>query len=173
MQQDVQAQSAPAATGISHDAVSAAADPWDAPYFGAPVYFTYRASAAPEGHATASAGASAPRAADEWARFPLLGGPSYDGFPPFAPASSTVDSGALSVTGPALDTLHPPHFGAPVYLTYEPGIPRFAREPATPSSAAHGAAAPIPPASQPRTPAGAGRATRRGGWLARLLGHHG
>ena len=129
MQPNLQALSTPAAAGSAQNGVGAAADPWDAPYFGAPVYFAYRASTATDAHATA--------------------------------------------TGPALDTLHPPHFGAPVYLAYEPGIPGFAREPATPGPAAYGAAAPLPPASQPQTPAGEGQATRRRGWLARLLGRRG
>jgi hypothetical protein len=165
--------SLPALASLSRDVVGgASADPWDAPYFGAPTYFAYHADSVPAPSA-AVAGGTAPRGPASWERFPLLGGPIYDRFPPFVRGTDVahVSSDTLAVTGPALEMLHPPYFGAPVHLTYEPGIPTFAHAVAPVS------AAPSAPAAQPLAPGSTGgavrRAGRQGGWLSWLLGKRG
>jgi hypothetical protein len=157
-------QPARALAGFAEDAVrGTSADPWDAPYFGAPVYLAYRAV-----RPGAVDGAS-PRITDEWVRFPFLGGPVYDGFPPFEPGAHAAPTGegTPALTGPALDTLNPPFFGAPVHLAYEPGIAAFASDFVSPFGTTG------PHDTQPQAPAATGERTqrneRRNGWLARLL----
>jgi hypothetical protein len=159
------------------------ADPWDAPYFGAPTYFTYLASLPPLPEpvtmpaASTFAAASAVRLA-----FPFFGAPTYDGFPAFG-ADSAVSGQADRPLLPA-DPWDAPYFGAPVYLSYDPThVPSRPEQPsparivepagsspvvaASPPALASAAAATVasPPASGAPAPP-----PPRQGWLARLFG---
>jgi hypothetical protein len=168
----------PAVMAQDHDAAVRipSADPWDAPYFGAPVYFSYHpalATTVAAGKAEAAMRALAAHA--QWTHFPYFGGPIYDAFPPFSPSPSSrqAKAGALEATGPTLDTLHPRFFGAPVYLTYEPDLVGFRRDSdLTPAPAS--ALAPVDTAAPP--PISAASKTQahqttgqRGGWFARIF----
>ena len=128
------------------------ADPWDAPYFGAPVYFAYapsRASGAPD-----------------------------KGSPAVAPDADARGRRAntLASTGPALDTVHPPFFGAPVYLTYDPAIPALSRIAAVGGGplGTGGSKLEDPERAQYRDAEPVRRqadvAAPRGGWWSRLFG---
>ncbi len=81
------------------------ADPWDAPYFGAPIYLTYQPtlSATPAGRPANSPSAPAT----------LLGAPHSDALTP-TPRSDT------RTAAPRWDPWDAPYFGAPVYLAYQP-----------------------------------------------------
>ena len=136
--------SAPAAIDARPSAPSA--DPWDAPYFGAPVYLGYQPSLPPipEPVTMSAATANAAAVADPIA-WPFFGAPIYAGFPAFeAQESSAAALAVASVTAPPQSTSDPwdaPYFGAPVYLGYfpTPGI-----EMATPAPVAARPAAAAP-----------------------------
>lgn len=180
MQSSHPMQSSSAAENHPEDKVRApSAEPWDAPYFGGPVYFTYRPwlvtnmAAAMDGVI-----GRAPGEVTQWTRFPHFGGPIYDGYPPFSSATPVPDHmrSTFAASGPLLDALHPRFFGGHCCLTYEPNIPGFSIAPATPDTAFNGGAAEVPPTLHPTICVPDSRAgntaTRRGGWLARLVGRH-
>src|SRR5260370_291280 len=148
------------------------ADPWDAPYFGAPVYLAYRPDvpAAPE-PVTHPAGTSPTTSSLQPLNMLYFGGPIYDTFPPFGGAAAPTEAASAPVaTGPALDTTHLPYFGGPTYTTYDPAVPGFRaeREPEPVASSAAGVAA-----SDAAAPAAAPPeklVVQRRGWFARLFG---
>jgi hypothetical protein len=164
------AESEPTAPGTLTSAV-----PWDAPNFGAPVYFTYSPSQAGGRPATATVQPSAGMR-PAWTHFPYFGGAIYDRFPSYPaelPALSTQPT-ILPTTGPQLDALQPRFFGSRIYLAYEPARPNSASSssgagtPPTVDQGKREQSAPMPTATA-RSPQLAATAKPRG-WWSRLFG---
>jgi hypothetical protein len=84
MVSDVRMTSSPAVSALDH---ALPGDPWDAPYFGAPVYLAYQAAPMPA-PATVPAGL----AADPWDA-PYFGAPAFFRYPDY-PVAVAVPAGA-------------------------------------------------------------------------------
>lgn len=134
------------------------ADPWDAPYFGAPIYLTYQ-----------------PTLAERPARAAVA---------PFTPTDATPTHAPSA--GMRWDPWDAPYFGAPVFLAYQPSsLPKPATTAAQPTArgaeppgererelVAVGAASPAPttaPAPGDRR-AYSGATPWRQTWFGRLFG---
>ena len=191
------------------------ADPWDAPYFGGTVYFSYQPTlpALPAVHSAVATYGALPAGAredgasvaamggallaDPWDA-PYFGGPVYLGYHPgmlpstpagasAAGVSSTTSAVLVSFTFAPWDA---PYFGGPVYFRY-PDFPMVsfgpaavlvapaeleavalgvgAETPSTDSGEQSAATAPSEAgASLPAAPQG-GEAGKRRGWLARFF----
>jgi hypothetical protein len=126
------------------------ADPWDAPYFGGPVFLAYAPGlVAASGAASSPAQSAAPQA--------------VPGVQP--PSSSAAPAAVRPALG--LDAWDAPYFGGPVffrYPTYPVAVPGFSPTAATPMAATPPIAAPAAPERAPVV------SPRRRGLLARLFG---